>query len=76
MADLVARRMTQHSDWWVAEVTDEVDRVKELEQRELCRNLHGLEVLDLVGSPLTTAWSLEQRRIPLMEGNVQPQLQG
>ena len=49
MADLVARRMTPDSDWWVAEVTAEVDRVKELEQRELCRNLLGLEVLHLVG---------------------------
>ena len=76
MADLVARRMTPHSDWWVAEVTAEVDRVKELEQRELCRNLLGLEVLHLVGSPLMTAGSLEQRRKSLMEGNVQPQLQG
>ena len=76
MADLVARRMTQNSDWGEAEETEEVGPVKELEQRELCRNLHGLEVLYLVGSPLTMAWSLEQRRKPLMEGNVQPQLQG
>ena len=72
MADLVARRMTPDSDWWVAEVTAEVDRVKELEQRELCRNL----LLHLVGSPLMTASGLEQRRKSLMEGNVQPQLQG
>ena len=68
--------MTPDSDWWVAEVTAEVDRVKELEQRELCRNLLGLEVLHLVGAPLMTAGSLEQRRKSLMEGNVQPQLQG
>ena len=68
--------MTPDSDWWVAEVTAEVDRVKELEQRELCRNLLGLEVLHLVGAPLMTAGSLEQRRKFLMEGNVQPQLQG
>ena len=71
MADLVARRMTQNSDWGVAEVTAEDDQVKELEQREL-----GLEVLHLFGSPLMTAWSLEQRRKSLMEENVQPQLQG
>ena len=76
MADLVARRMTPDSDWWVAEVTDEVDRVKELEQRELGRNLLGLEAFHLVGSPLMTASGLEQRMKSLMEGNVQPQLQG
>ena len=76
MADLVARRMTPDSDWWVAEVTDEVDRVRELEQRELCRNLLGLEALHLVGSPVMTAWSLEHRRKSVMEEIVQPQLQG
>ena len=77
----VARRMTQaqDSDWWVAEVIAEVDRQTELEQRELSKNLdfpHGLEVLRRVGSPLMTALSLEQRMKSLMEGNVQPQLQG
>ena len=78
---LVARRMTQaqYSDWWVAEVIAEVDRQKEWEQRELSRNLdfpHGLEVLRRVGSPSMTALSLVQRRKSLLEGNVQPQLQG
>ena len=78
---LVARRMTQaqDSDWWVAEVIAEVDRQKELEQRELSKNLdfpHGLEVLRRVGSPLLIALSLEQRMKSVMEGNVQPQLQG
>ena len=78
MADLVAQRMTQvqDSDWWVAEVTAEV---KELEQRELSKNLdspHGLEVLRLVGSPSMTALSLDQRMKSLLEENVQPQLQG
>ena len=77
----VARRMTQsqNSDWWVAEVIAEVDRQKEWEQRELSRNLdfpHGLEVLRRVGSPSMTALSLVQRRKSLLEGNVQPQLQG
>ena len=81
MADLVARRMTQvqDSDWWVAEVTAEVDQVKELEQREPSKNLdspHGLEVLRRVGSPSMTALSLDQRMKSLLEENVQPQLQG
>ena len=78
MADPVARRMTQaqDSDWWVAEVTGEVDPGKELEQKELCRILdfpHGLEVLRRVGSPSVLALSLEQRLKSLLEGNLQPQ---
>ena len=42
MAGLVARRMTEGwpvQDWLGAEATAEVDQVKELEQREMCRNL-------------------------------------
>ena len=77
----VARRMTQaqDSDWWVAEVIAEVDRQKEWEQRELSKNLdfpHGLEVLRHVGLPSMTVLSLVRRMKSLMEGNVQPQLQG
>ena len=69
----------QGSDWWVAEVTAQVDRVKELEQMELSKNLdspQGLEALRLVRSPSMTALSLEQRMKSLLEENVQPQLQG
>ena len=75
MADLVAQRMTQNCAWWVAEVTAEVDRAKELERRELCRNLdfpHGLKAFRHVGSLLRPVLSLEQRLKSQPERNLQP----
>ena len=83
MAGLVARRKTEGwpvQDWLEAEATAEVDQTKELEQREMCRNLdspHWLGVLHLVGPPSMLALLvLEQRKRFLREGNVRPQRQG
>ena len=83
MAGLVTRRMTegwQVQDWLGAEATAEVDQMKELEQKEMCRNLdspHWLGVLHLVGPPSMLALLvLEQTKRFLQEGNVRPQRQG
>ena len=83
MVGLVARRMTEDrpvQGWLEAEATAEVDQVKELEQKEMCRNLdspHWHGVLHLVGPPSMLALLvLEQRKRFLREGNVRPQRQG